>query len=82
MMNKMNQKGALAIIYIIATVVIVLAVIVVAFQLTVKPKPKAFPAPKVEIDTQPTFASQGCKDMDYTGCDGPEWATWTDDGKR
>lgn len=83
MMNNMNQKGAIAIIYIIAAVVIVLAVIAVAFQFGFNGrKPTPSPTSSSQAEIPKTFQSQGCKDMDYTGCDGPEWATWTDDRKR
>lgn len=79
----MNQKGAFAIIYILAAVIAVLAVIVAANQFGVKnSKITSSPAPSAQPVTTGTFESHGCKDMDYTGCDGPEWATWTDDGKR
>lgn len=82
MINRMNQKG-IAIIYIVAGVIIFLAVIAVAFQLGFNGrKPTPSPTPSSQAKTPSTFKSQGCKDMDYTGCDGPEWATWTDDGKR
>lgn len=79
-MKKLNQKGLVPIIYIIATVVVLALFAAIFFQISKKPtqKPSASPTTTLTIPAQ----GKDCIDRDYTGCDGVEVVKWTDDGKR
>lgn len=77
----LNQKGMVPVIYIIAAVVILGAFAALFFQLLNKGDKKPSPPPNTASLKIPA-ADKDCNDRDYTGCDGVEVFTWTDDGKR
>lgn len=78
----LNQKGMVPIIYVIASVVLLSVFVAIFFQFSKKSDPKQpSTSPKAASLTIPA-SDQDCTDRDYTGCDGVEVFTWTDDGER